>query len=125
MGKLVKQGYKFEAGPTGCTMSKRDRSFTLDVVKNSLWVDAKAYTTAEEARNADARLVVDGPPEELPSSSGPTTPSFQTARAPRGSSAEYLASSSPVEDLRTRLRDLRAPGVMERRHLEDWWRRDL
>ena len=29
----------------------------LDVVKNSLWVDVRAYTTAEVARNADARLV--------------------------------------------------------------------
>ena len=59
--------------------------------------------TAEGARNADARLVapvVDGLPEELPSSSGLTTPSFQIARAPRGSSAEYLDSSSPVEDMK-------------------------
>ena len=56
-GKLVKQGYRFEAGPTGCNMSKGDRSVTLDVVKNSLWLDATAYTTAEGARNADARLV--------------------------------------------------------------------
>ena len=30
---------------------------TLDVVKDSLWVDVKAYTTAEGARNADARRV--------------------------------------------------------------------
>ena len=36
VGKLVKQVYRFEAGPTGCTMSKGDRSETLDVVKNSL-----------------------------------------------------------------------------------------
>ena len=79
MGKLVKQGYRFEAGPTGCKMSKSDRSVTLDVVKNSLWVEPEAYMTVE----ADARLVapvVDGLPEELPSSSGPTTPSFQSSR---------------------------------------------
>ena len=83
MGELVKQGYRFEAGPTGCEMSTGDRSVTLAFVNNSLWVDAKAYTTIEGARNADARLVapvVDGLLEELPSSSGPTTPSFETAR---------------------------------------------
>ena len=55
--KLVKQGYRYEAGATGCSLSKRDRDVTLDVVKISLWVDVKAYTTAEGARNADARLV--------------------------------------------------------------------
>ena len=59
---------------------------------------------------------------------------FQTARAPRESSAEYLDSSSPVEDMRKRLRELRAPvwgtktqiwrrllerEAIERRHLED------
>ena len=52
MEKLVKQGSRFEAGPTGCNMSQGDRSVTLDVAKNSLWVDAKVYTTAEGARNA-------------------------------------------------------------------------
>ena len=85
---------------------------TLDVVKNTLWVDAEAYTTAEGALNADARFVapvVDGLPEEPSSSSGPITPSVQTARAPRESSAEYLDSSSPVEDMRKRLREIRAP----------------
>ena len=53
MGILVKQGYRFEA--------------TLDVVKNSLWVEAKAYTAAEGACNVDARLVapvLDGLPEK-------------------------------------------------------------
>ena len=82
MGKLVKQDHRFEAGQTGCKVSKGDRR--MDVVKNSFWVDAKAYTTIERARNADARLVapvVDGLPEELPSSSGPTTPSFETQLA--------------------------------------------
>ena len=34
---------------------------TLDVVKNSLVVDGYAYTTAEGARNAFARLVVVAP----------------------------------------------------------------
>ena len=93
-------------------MSIGNRSVTLDIVKNSLWVDADAYTTAEGALNADARFVapvVDGLPEEPSSSSGPITRSFQTARAPRRSSAEYLDSSSPVEDMRKRLRELRAP----------------
>ena len=98
-------------------------------------MDAKAYTTTEGARNADARLVapiVDGIPEELPSSSGLTTPSFETARA-------------PVDDMRKRLRELRAPvcgtkaqmwrrvlerEAIERRHLDeealmDRRRRDL
>ena len=97
--QLVNQGYPIEAGPTGCTVPKGDR---VDVEKNSLWVDVKACTTAEGARNADARLVatvVSELPVEPSSSSGPTTPSFfQTARAPRGSSAEHLDSSSPVED---------------------------
>ena len=137
MGRLVKQGYRFEAGLTGCKMSKGDRSATLDVVKNSLWVDAKAHTTFAGVRNADARLVapvVDGSPEELPSSSGPTTPSFETAHAPRGSSAEHLDSSSPANDMRKRLRELRAPvsgttaemwrrvlerEATERRHLDE------
>ena len=67
MGILVKQGYRFEAGSTDCKMSKSDRTVTLDVVKNSLWVEAKAYTTAEGACNADARLVapiLDGLPEK-------------------------------------------------------------
>ena len=36
MVKLVKQSYKFEAGPTGCNMSKGDHSVTLGVLKNSL-----------------------------------------------------------------------------------------
>ena len=65
--KLVKQGYKFEAGPIGCKRSSGNRSVTLDVVKNSL-VDA--YTTSEGALNADARFVapvVDGLPEKPPS----------------------------------------------------------
>ena len=59
---------------------------------------------------------------------------FQTFRAPRESLAEYLDSSSPVEDMRKRLRELRAPvwvtktqmwrrllerEAIERRHLED------
>ena len=95
IGKLVKQGYKFEAGPTGCKISKGDRSVTLDVVQNAPWVDAKAYTTTKGARNEDARLVapvVDGLPEELPSSSGLTTPSFERARAPRGSSLRTCES---------------------------------
>ena len=66
---------------------------TLDVVKNSLWVNVIAYTKADEARNADARLVAPVVSEllvEQKSSSSLTTPSFQAARAPRGSSAEYL-----------------------------------
>ena len=105
--------------------------------KNSHWLDATAYTMAEGARNADARLVapvVDGLSEELLSRSSPTTPSFETARAPRGSSAKYLDSSSPVEDMRKRLRELRTPvwgtktqmwrrvlerEVIERRHLDE------
>ena len=115
-GKLVQQSYRFEAGPTACKMSKGDRSVTLDVVKNSLWVDVQAYMTAEGARNADARLVaqvVDGLPEELPSSPGPTTPSFP----------DSSDSSSPVEDMRTRLRVLRAQvWVHENTHM---WRRAL
>ena len=57
MEKLVKQGYQFEAGPAWCKMSKAHRSGTLDVVKNSLWVDVTAHTTAEGADNVDARLV--------------------------------------------------------------------
>ena len=62
----------------------------------------QSFTTSEGARNADARLVA-AVVSELPvSSSGPTTPSFQTARAPRGSSVEYRDSSSPVEDMRSR-----------------------
>ena len=47
MGKFMKQGYKFEAGSTGCKMPRGNRSVTLEVVKNSHWVDAEAYTTAE------------------------------------------------------------------------------
>ena len=91
---------------------------------------------ADGARNADARLVaplLDGLSKELLSRSSPTTPSFETARAPRGSSAGYLDSSSPVEDMRKRLRDLRTlvctkgqmwrrvleREVIERRHLEE------
>ena len=50
------------------------------------------------------------------------TRSFQTARAPRGSSAEYLDSSSPVEDMRKRLRELRAPVWGTKRQM---WRRLL
>ena len=67
MEKVVKQGDKFEAGPTRCKRSRGNRSVTLDVVKNSLWVDATAYTTAEGALNADARFgapVVHELPEE-------------------------------------------------------------
>ena len=80
-----------------------------NVVKSSLWVDAEAYTTAEGALIADARFVpvVDGLPEEPSSSSVPSTRSFQTARSPRGSSAEYLDRSSPVDDMRKWLRELR------------------
>ena len=53
MGKLVKQGYRSEAGPTGCNVSKGDRSVTLDVVKNSLrslhdgWTDDDVTWKAE------------------------------------------------------------------------------
>ena len=56
--KLVKQGHRYEAGPTGCKMCKGDRRVTLDVVKTCLWVDVKAHTTAEGARKADEILVV-------------------------------------------------------------------
>ena len=104
MVKSVKQGYRCDAGPTGCRVSKG--------VKNSLWADAKAYMTAEGALNADARYVapvVDGLPEGPPWSSIPIARSFQTARAPRGSSAEYLDSFSPVDDMRKRSRELQAP----------------
>ena len=38
MRNLAKQGFRFEAGPTGCKMSNGDRSVTLYVVKDSLWV---------------------------------------------------------------------------------------
>ena len=51
VGKLVKHGYRFEAGPTGCKMSNGDRIVTLDVVKNSFWVHAKAYTKIEGAHS--------------------------------------------------------------------------
>ena len=34
MEKFVTQGHWFEARPTGCKMSKEDRSVTLDAVKN-------------------------------------------------------------------------------------------
>ena len=47
---------------------------TLGVVKNSLWVDAKAHETAGGTRNADARLVApvaSEAPEEPWSSSSP------------------------------------------------------
>ena len=59
---------------------------------------------------------------------------FQTASAPGESSSEYFDSSSPVEDMRKRLRELRAPvwgtktqiwrrllerEVIERPHLDD------
>ena len=87
---------------------------TLDIVKNTLWVDAEAYTTSERALNADASFVapvVDGLPEEPSSSSGPITRSFQTARAPRESSAEYLDSSSPVEDMRKTVARVTSTGV--------------
>ena len=47
----------WRARPIGCNTSKGDRSVTLDVVTHSLWVDAKAYTTIEGARNVDARFV--------------------------------------------------------------------
>ena len=68
--------------------------------------------------------MVDGLPEELPSSSSPTTPSFETARAPRVSSAENLDSSSPVDDMRKQLRGARkthegAAYLRERRHLDE------
>ena len=133
MEKLVKQGCRFETGPTGCKMSKGDSSVTLDVVKKSLRVDVRAYTTAEGARNANARLIAPVVSELPSSSSGPTTPSFERVRAARGSSAEYSDSSSPVEDMRKRLRELRAPvwgtthlglrvferEVIERRHLDE------
>ena len=67
MEKVVKQGDKFEAGSIWCNMSRGNRSVTLDVVKNSLWMDAAAYRTAEGALKADARFVapvVRGPLEE-------------------------------------------------------------
>ena len=108
MRKLVKQGHRFEAGPTDCKMSRGDRSVALDDVKSSLWVDVKVAP------------VVDGLPEELPSSPGPTRPIFETARAPRVSSAEYLDSSSQVDDMRKRLRELLAPVWGAKAHM---WRR--
>ena len=72
----------------------------------------------------DGRLIAPMVNELLvePSSrSSPTTPSLQTARAHRGSPAEYSETLSPVEDMRDRLRALRAPvrEVIERRHLEE------
>ena len=61
-----------------------------------------ALDAAEGALSADGSFVapvVDGLPGE-PSSSGP---SFLTARAPGGSSVEYLHNFSRVEDIRKRL----------------------
>ena len=53
--KFVKLGYQFEAGPTRCKLSNV-RSHG-NVVQNSLWVDVRAYTTAQGTRIANARLV--------------------------------------------------------------------
>ena len=110
---LVKQGFKFEAGPAGCKMSRGNRSVTLDVVTNPLWVDAEAYTTAEGALNADARFVAPvvrrATRRTIFESRFRLHEAFRQPRAPRESSAQYLDSSSPLEDMRKRLRELRAP----------------
>ena len=112
-------------------MSKGDRKGTLDLVNFSLWVDVRAHTTIVGARNTDARLVapiVSKLLVEPSSSSSTTTPTLQTARAHRGSPAEHLDSSSPVENMRTRLPALRGPAwgtqtlereVIEHRHLDE------
>ena len=47
VGKFVKQGYQFEAGPTMCKLSNDDRSVTLDVMKISFRVAVRAYTASE------------------------------------------------------------------------------
>ena len=113
MEKLVKEGNQFVAGPTECKMSEGDRSVTLDAVKNylSLWGGRQGF----HARNADASLVASVASDlaarqdvEPPSRSN-HTPNIQTARAPRGPAAEYVESSSPGDDLLTRLGKLRSP----------------
>ena len=107
MVELVKQGYKFETDwvqdverESQCGVGRCEK-FSLG--------GPRSFHDAEGALNADGRFVapvVDGLFEEPLLSSGPITRSFQTARAPRGSSAEYFDSSSPVEDMRKRFREL-------------------
>ena len=83
-----------------------------NVVKNSLRVDAAAHMTAEGALNVMQDSLHQWWMGDLTNHrrvQARRRQSFETARAPRGSSAEYWNSSSPVEDMRKRLRELRAP----------------
>ena len=41
MEKLVKHGYQFEAGPTGCKMSEGGRNVTLAAVKNRFFLGGR------------------------------------------------------------------------------------
>ena len=104
------------------------------VVTNSFWVDTNAYKSIEGARNAEARLVapvVSELPVESSSSSGPTHQASQTARAHLVGHhlSTWTVGSSPVEDKRTRLGELRAPvwgrHMEEEEALLDRRRRDL
>ena len=98
MGKLVKQRLPVRSRTDGVQNVQRGSQRDVGRLEKSVWVDVRAYTTAWRARYVDARLVAlvmsEFPVE--PSQARPG-PSFQTARAPRGSSAECLNCSSPFE----------------------------
>ena len=83
MVKLIKQGYQFGAGPARCKVSKGDRSVTLDIVKNFLWVEVRAYTTDEGGRPV-ASVVTELLLDPTIVKPRPDHTKFQTARAPRG-----------------------------------------
>ena len=113
MGKLVNQGCKFEAGPTRCKMSKWDRSVTLGVVKNSL----SGWTRKLTRRLKELAMLMQ---ELLHQWWRSYMKNYRQAQARPHQASRELAHlvrhqlntwtvSAPVEDLRKRLRELRAP----------------
>ena len=101
--------FQFSAGPHSSS-----RCATLEVAKKTLWADADAHTKSDGAQRAGPRSIAPVASEAAADVTSPPntkdTPSFLTARTPRGSSAEYLFKASAVDDLRARVMELQAPG---------------
>ena len=98
--------------PTVCKMSRGNRSVALEIVKILSGWTQKLIRRLKELLTPMQdllRLWWTGYSKKHRRVQARSHEAFQTARAPCESSDEYLDSSSPVEDMRKRLRELRAP----------------
>ena len=134
LGKLLRQGYHVDAGPSHSSLKKGDEQVTMAVHRNSLWVDGIPFSTLDGAMSRDLAMVAPvaaeqpqpaQPEQPQPMEEEPRTESWRpskTARPARGSPLTYLFHASNVDALRARLRELKAPMYGTKEQL---WRRVL